>query len=120
MLRAWSIGFVLAAAACGGGSAQPVAAVPAAGSGGSTGSATAGCDSARAKVEGLYRAEAQTREPTRAEEATADNTAMVMTDCAKAPATVVACIGGVATVAALEKQCLAPLDAEGTEGEMAR
>jgi hypothetical protein len=79
-----------------------------------------GCETVRGKVAELYRAEAQAHEPTRVAEATADNTAMVMTDCQKAPEPTVACIGRVATVAELEKQCLAPLDPEGTEGEASR
>jgi hypothetical protein len=113
------VAFVFAAA-CGGGSTQAVPASTGSGGSGNAGSAAVGCDSVRAKVEGLYRAEAQTREPTRVDEATADNTGMVMTDCAKAPGTVVACIAAVSTVAEIERKCLPPLDAEGTEGEAAR
>jgi len=75
------------------------------------------CDSAKPKVEALYRAEAQAKEPKRVEEAVADNTAMVMKDCAKQPDKTVACLGRVTTVAELEKDCLIPLDPEGTEGE---
>ncbi len=76
-----------------------------------------GCESIRAKVEGLYRAEAQAKEPKRVEAAVADNTQMVMADCAKAPAKVVACVTGAATVKDIETTCLAPLDDEGTEGD---
>jgi hypothetical protein len=75
------------------------------------------CDGARPKVEALYRAEAQAKEPKRVDEAVADNTAMVMKDCAKQPDKTVACLGRVTTVAELEKDCLIPLDPEGTEGE---
>jgi len=75
------------------------------------------CEDIRAKVEQLYRAEAQAKEPKRVDEAVADNTAMVMSDCAKAPAKVAACVTAASTVAELEKKCLAPLDEEGTEGE---
>jgi hypothetical protein len=75
------------------------------------------CDGIRAKVEQLYRAEAQTKEPKRVDDAVADNTAMVMNDCAKDPAKVAACVAAVSTVGQLERQCLAPLDDEGTEGE---
>lgn len=74
------------------------------------------CDGMRHKVEQLYRAEAQAKEPKRVEDATADNTAMVMADCAKDPAHVMACLGQAQTVADIEKQCLAPLDEEGSEG----
>jgi hypothetical protein len=88
-----------------------------------TGSATTAssgstaCDGTRGKVEQLYRAEAKTREPKRVAEAVADNTAMVMNDCAKAPAKVAACIAAIGTVAELEAKCLVALDDEGTEGE---
>jgi hypothetical protein len=86
------------------------------GSGSGTNAAT-GCDAIRGKVEQLYRAEAEAKEPKRVDEAVADNTAMVLSDCAKAPSKVIACVNGVSTVAALEKSCLTPLDDEGTEGE---
>lgn len=75
------------------------------------------CDDVRQRVEQLYRADAQVHEPKRVDEAVADNTAMVMADCAKAPAQTVACLARAASVAELEKQCLIPLDDEGTEGE---
>jgi hypothetical protein len=78
-----------------------------------------GCEAIRAKVEQLYRAEAQAqaKEQKRVEEAVADNTAMVMGDCAKAPAKIVACVTGAATVKDIEITCLVPIDDEGTEGE---
>jgi len=75
------------------------------------------CDGAKPKIEALYRAEAQAKEPKRVEEAVADNTAMVLKDCAKQPDKAVPCLGRVTTVAELEKDCLIPLDPEGTEGE---
>lgn len=75
------------------------------------------CAEARAKVETMYRAEAQQKEPKRVDEAVSDNTTMVMTDCNKAPDRFVPCINKASTVAELEKQCLIPLDDEGTEGE---
>jgi hypothetical protein len=93
------------------------------GAGGTTGTggkAPAACDSIRAKVEQLYRAEAQAKEPKRVDEAVADNTTMVMNDCAKAPAKVTACVNAASTVAEIEKKCLIPLDEEGTEGEELR
>jgi hypothetical protein len=74
------------------------------------------CDGIKPRVEAMYRAEAQQREPSRVEEATSDNTTMVMNDCAKDPK-LVACLAKVATIAELEKTCLVPLDDEGTEGE---
>jgi hypothetical protein len=75
------------------------------------------CDSAKPKVEALYRTEAQAKEPKRVDEAVADNTAMVLADCAKQPDKSVPCLARVQTVAELEKDCLIPLDPEGTEGE---
>jgi hypothetical protein len=75
------------------------------------------CDGVKAKIEGLYRAEAQQREPKRVEEAVADNTTMVMNDCMKDPAKFVPCLNTAATIAELEKQCLIPLDDEGSEGD---
>jgi hypothetical protein len=90
------------------------------GGGGGGGSAASPCDGIRAKVEKLYRAEAEAKEPKRVEEAVADNLTMVMNDCAKAPAKVAACVSAVSSVAALERECLAPLDDEGTEGEELR
>jgi hypothetical protein len=74
------------------------------------------CDGLRARVEALYRAEAQANEPKRVEEAVADNTTMVLNDCAKAPDKVVACVNAATTIAELESKCLRPLDDEGTEG----
>jgi hypothetical protein len=89
------------------------------GGGGSAGGASP-CEGIRARVEQLYRAEAQAKEPKRVDEAVADNTTMVMNDCARAPAKVSRCVRGVASVPELEKKCLAPLDDEGTEGEELR
>ena len=60
------------------------------------------------------------REPKRVDEYVADNTAMVMNDCAKNPAKLAPCLAAAATVAELEQECLIPLDDEGTEGEGAR
>jgi hypothetical protein len=74
------------------------------------------CDAVRAKVEALYRAEAQAKEPLRVDEATADNTAMVMADCAKDPAARVPCLEAAHSVAEIQDKCIAPLDEEGSEG----
>jgi hypothetical protein len=76
-----------------------------------------GCDGIRAKVESLYRTEAQQKEPKRVDEAVADNTAMVMTDCAKEPDKVAPCVAKAETIAEIEKSCLIPIDEEGTEGD---
>jgi len=91
----------------GNGSAQPTtgAALPAA------------CVAVRGKVQQLYRAEAVEREPKRVDDAVADNSAMVMGDCARDPAKVSACIAAAGSIKDLEASCLAPLDDEGTEGD---
>ncbi|MDB4959393.1 MAG: hypothetical protein JWO36_6962 [Myxococcales bacterium] len=96
--------------------------VPSAGSGSSAGTGSAEatpttCEDVRPRIEQLYRTEALAKEPKRVDEAVADNTKMVMTDCAKNPARFVPCLANAASVAELEKQCLVPLDDEGTEGE---
>lgn len=108
----WMIGAALLAAAChcSGPGAPPVV-------GAGSGAVTPTCDGIRPKVERLYRAEAQVKEPKRVDEAVADNTAMVMGDCAKAPEKVATCVTEVASVADLEQKCLAALDDEGSEGE---
>lgn len=115
-MKVWLL--VLAAGACSGthgtgaGSGSP-------GSGGATAPPLAGartCDDVRPRVQELYRGEAQVKEPTRVEEAVADNTTMAMNDCAKDPAKVVPCLAHAGSVAELEKQCLIQLDDDGTEG----
>jgi len=75
------------------------------------------CDGIRPRVAQLYRAEAEAKEPKRVDEAVADNTQMVMADCAKDPAKAVPCLTKAATVSELEKDCLIPLDDEGTEAK---
>jgi hypothetical protein len=75
------------------------------------------CADVKPRVEQMYRAEAQVKEPKRVDEAVADNTTMVMNDCAKDPGKAVPCLASAGSIAELEKQCLVPLDDEGTEGE---
>jgi hypothetical protein len=75
------------------------------------------CDEVKSRIERLYRVEAQATEPKRVDEYVADNTTMVMADCATDPARFVPCIASAPTVADLEKQCTVPLDDEGTEGD---
>lgn len=90
------------------------------GSGASSQGTAAGsndCDGVRPKVEQLYRADAQAREPARVAEAVADNTAMVLADCKRDPARITACVPQVSSAADLERRCLIPLDEEGTEGD---
>ncbi len=101
-------------------SGKPTTATSGTGSGGGsapviTNAAT--CADVKAKVEQLYRAEGQAKEPKRVEAFVSDNTTMVMTDCAKDPATFVPCIAKAQSIGELEKQCLVPLDDEGTEAE---
>jgi len=118
----WCLLALLAATAC----ACPGKHATAVGEPGSGGSASgsaadpgapATCAGIRAKVEALYRAEAQRLEPTRVEAAVADNTTMVMNDCARDAARVAPCVARVTSVVDLEHQCLIPLEPEGTEGK---
>jgi len=88
------------------------------GSGGGEQVPLTGCDAASARIGALYRADAQANEPKRVDEAVADNTAMVMAECAKAPDRMLACLSGVTTVADLERQCLPTLDEEGSEADV--
>jgi len=67
------------------------------------------CDDGRPKGDALYRAEAAVTAD--------DNTTMVMNDCNKDPGTRVPCLVKAQSIAEIEKQCLVPLDEEGTEGE---
>src|SRR4051812_10914052 len=55
------------------------------------------CAELKSKIEGLYRTEAQQKEPKRVDEAVSDNTTMVMNDCNKDPGKVVACLNKAAT-----------------------
>ena len=89
-----------------------------------------GCEGLRPQVEAMYRAEAQAKEPNRVEEAVADNTAMVMAECAKAPDRFSTCLaqapkgtGAEAqawTAKDLETHCMPQLDDEGSEGDALR
>ncbi len=90
------------------------------GSGSGGGSGAGACEGLRDKVLALYRAEAQAKEPERVDEATADNTAMVLGECAKNPGRVQPCLTNAPSVEIIERTCLAPLDDEGSEGEALR
>lgn len=103
---------LLAACACPQMAAAPDVGKPPVANGSGTPSTCAGV---RGKIEQLYRAEAQQKEPKRVEEAMADNTAMVMNDCKKDETNIAACIDKAQNVAEMEK-CLPPLDEEGSEG----
>ncbi|HEY1815928.1 MAG TPA: hypothetical protein VGG74_26445 [Kofleriaceae bacterium] len=76
------------------------------------------CDSVKPRVESLYRAEGQQREPKRVDEYVSDNTTMIMNDCVTNPAKFAPCLAAAATVAQMEQECVIPLDDEGTEGEV--
>jgi hypothetical protein len=78
------------------------------------------CDSVKPRVESLYRAEGQQREPKRVDEYVSDNTTMIMNDCVTNPAKFAPCLAAAATVAQMEQECVIPLDDEGTEGEVER
>ena len=109
------LALALLACACSGKGATTVV-----GGGSAEGSARASCSDLRAKVEQLYRVEAEAKEPKRVEEAVADNTTMVMNDCVREPARVIACVTAATSVADLEQKCVAALDEEGSEGELLR
>ncbi len=116
----WLVPVILLACACACPSKQSAGASTS-GSGTQTGSAgggppAGGCESIRAKVEGLYRTEAQAKEPARVDEAVADNTAMVLGDCAKNPGPITTCVQAAANLKDVEA-CLPQLDDEGSEGD---
>ena len=80
------------------------------------------CESAKPKIEALYRADADATMPGadkvgKRAEIVADNTQMVLNDCAKTTSTAVPCLDRVTTVADMEAKCLIPIDDEGTEGD---
>lgn len=86
------------------------------GNGSNTPPVASGCEGIKGKLEQLYRAEAEAKEPKHVEGAVADNTQMVLNDCAKDPAKVSACVQAASSVAEIESKCVRPLDDEGTEG----
>jgi len=112
---------VLAACACG----KKPETGSGTGNGTGTGTGSPGdCEAARKNVEALYRAEAEAekaaaKDPSKVnvDEMVADNTTMVMNDCAVQPGKVAPCAAAAKSVAQLEDTCLIPLDEEGTEGE---
>lgn len=111
MMRSALVIVALAACAC-----PKKTSEPGAGSGSTTGSGAASsdaCAQVRPHVEQLYRSEAQQAEPKRVDEAVADNTRMVMNDCALDPVTVSACVRATTTVKDLEAKCLARVDEAG-------
>jgi hypothetical protein len=104
---------VMAACAC---PTTPPTKAPVQGAGSAAATPTT-CEGVRPRVEQLYRAEAQTKEPARIDEAVADNTQMVMNDCAQHPSEAVPCLAKAVTIAELETHCLFQVDDEGTEAK---
>ena len=113
----WLIVVALVGLGCSGKPASEPVARPGSGAAAGAAQISPACEAVRPRVEQLYRAEAQAREPGRVDEAVTDNTTMVMNDCGKAPDKVAACVTSASTVKDLEARCLAPIDDEGTEGD---
>ena len=83
-----------------------------------TNGTTSDCDAQRTHVESLYRAElANGRDATgqaaRAQEV-ADNVDMVLRDCQTAAQRFAPCLQAAVSVAQMERDCLIPLDDQGT------
>jgi hypothetical protein len=115
---ALALGFGLAACGRGAGGQGPGSG---GNGGGGTGAEVADCEAARAHVSQLYRADANAqlagKEPAVIDGIVADNTAMVMSECARDPGQVARCATAARSAPELERTCLAPLDDEGTEGD---
>ncbi len=117
VLRIASVGFGLLFVACACKSKPATVTGGGTGTGTGTGSA-ADCASIKAPVTALYDAEAKATAATDKDTTfVEDNVAMVMKDCAQDPARVAACAAAATSSAQLEKDCLIPIDEEGTEGE---
>jgi hypothetical protein len=118
VLRIASLGFVVMFAACACAS-KPATATGGSGTGTGAGTASAAdCASIKTPVTALYDAEAKaTGAVDKDVTFVDDNVAMVMKDCAKDPGRVATCAAAATSAAQLEKDCLIPLDEEGTEGE---
>jgi hypothetical protein len=102
----------IAACACPKKHGEPAGTGQGSGAGSSAAVADA-CTAVKSHVEQLYRVEAQHAEPKRVDEAVADNTRMVMHDCAQDPSVVSACVGAAKTAKDLEANCLARVDEAG-------
>ena len=111
-----AIGLVMALAACG----APAATTTTTSTSTPPPQTTATCDNVKPRVESMYRAEGQQREPKRVDEYVSDNTTMIMNDCVKNPTKLAPCIAAAATIAQMEQECVIPVDDEGTEGEAVR
>lgn len=109
MLRAVALGLLMAAISlgCSGKNAGPT---PTGGGGGDGVQPSAACDALRESVVKLYTA--AIADPVDGE--IEDAAHIIMTDCRRDPARFVPCIRGATTVAQLERDCVIPLDEEGT------
>ncbi|MEZ4402224.1 MAG: hypothetical protein R3B06_19520 [Kofleriaceae bacterium] len=89
---------------------------PAGGSGTGGGGAgdPAACDAVALHVTDLYQANAERTKLTPGE--VADNVAMVLGECKTAPGRVAPCAAKATAVTVLERDCLLPLDDQGSEG----
>jgi hypothetical protein len=76
----------------------------------------AACAPARDHAEALYRAELAARTPPGEPREATDNASIVAADCARDPRRVAACAAAATSVAQLERDCLIPIDDEGSEG----
>jgi hypothetical protein len=92
---------------------------------GKTAGGAKGCDDLRGSIEAIYRREpapapAAGEDPAKAaalqQEILADNVDMVLRDCRREPGRFVPCIKAASSATQLERDCLIPLDEEGSEG----
>ena len=78
------------------------------------------CAKTREHVEALYRAElgrpdeSDGAAPADVESSVADNTAMMLADCERDPQRFAPCLKAAVSVQQMERDCLVPLDDEGT------
>lgn len=114
LLGSASLAVTLGLAACACKPRAGGAAIGGDGGAGGGGGDPAACAELAPTVRALYQAEAGPEGLTTEE--VADNTELVLAECREAPARVVACARAATGVAQLERDCLAPLDDEGSEG----
>ncbi|MBP6840567.1 MAG: hypothetical protein KA190_24925 [Kofleriaceae bacterium] len=108
---------VLAATGCNGGAGAGRGGGGPVGSGGGD---PASCDGLRERLTAQFAAYWKARDPERAELAVGDDVAMVLAECAQAPARVTACVRAAADADAVITTCLTPLGADGEEGDLLR
>ena len=122
MRVAWMAALVLlGACACGRGGGGGGGTGTGGGSGGGGGGSAADCEAVRERVRQLYAAVSRPEaKPDAPDTFVADNTQMVIAECVREPGRVVPCVKRVSTALELESRCLAPLDDEGSEGDVFR